>query len=272
VLAGRHCDDAKSGLRDKQIDQPGVALLPFRVRIAFVVAAGLAAAVGGCSNGTAVLDEIKEGNYLQKPVVHLPDWASRERTVELGPSGPVGPEDLVNAAGECAPAVQAAKPDAPEAAPAQAASAPAEPQAPPPAGKPQFGSLAGDLAGAPMAQAPAPAAPPPRLAIATPGDRLQPEGFPSAAPVLGGIALGMTECQAVRRAGRPTQVAIGSADGERKTVVTYLSGPWPGIYTFVAGRLKVVDAAPAPPKPTKPQKKKRRAPAHTAASDRVSVR
>jgi len=247
-----------------------VALLPYRVRIAVLAALGLAATLGGCSSGTAVFDEIKEGTSFNKPVFRAPSWATKQQTVELGPSGPVGPEDLVNASGACAPAVPVAKPAAPETAPAQA-EAKAEPA--PPAGKPQFGSLAGDLASAPMAQAPAPAAPPPRLAAANSGDDLgglQPEGQSGAAPVLGGIALGMTECQAVRRGGRPSQVSIGSEGGQRKAVVTYLSGPWPGIYTFVAGRLKVVDAVPAPAKPTKPQKKKRRAPA--TASNRVSVR
>ena len=75
----------------------------------------------------------------------------------------------------------------------------------------------------------------------------------------GGIALGMTECQAVQRGGAPTNVAISAGDkGERKVVLTYLSGPWPGIYTFSDGRLKVIDRAPEQPKPAKaaPKKKK----------------
>jgi hypothetical protein len=72
--------------------------------------------------------------------------------------------------------------------------------------------------------------------------------------VPGGISLGMTECQVVSHAGHPSQVDIGADDrGDRKTVLTYMSGPWPGMYTFQAGRLKVVDrvAAPEQPKPTK---------------------
>jgi hypothetical protein len=88
---------------------------------------------------------------------------------------------------------------------------------------------------------------------------LQPEGTPGAAggAVAGAIALGMTECQAVRRAGQPSQVNIGSAaGGERQVVLSYLSGPWPGIYTFQSGRLKVIDAAPSPAKPAKPTNKK----------------
>jgi hypothetical protein len=243
--------------------------------IALVFAASLAAAVGGCSSGGAILDDIKEGKYFNKPVIQTPSWAKfggQEKTAELGPRGPVSPEDLVNAAGECAQEVQAAKPAA---APETAAAQPEPQPEPAPAGKAQFGSLAGDLASAPMPHGPPPAPPPKRVASANPGEGLgglQPEGFPSA-PVLGGVALGMTECQAVRRAGRPNQVTIGAAErGERKVVVTYLSGPWPGIYTFQSGRLKVVDALPEQPKPAKPNKKKQRAPAHTAGSDRVSVR
>jgi hypothetical protein len=73
---------------------------------------------------------------------------------------------------------------------------------------------------------------------------------------VGAIALGMTECQAVRRAGNPSHVAISAAEsGERRVVLTYLAGPWPGIYTFDAGRLKVVDAAPVQERKPEPKKK-----------------
>ncbi len=92
--------------------------------------------------------------------------------------------------------------------------------------------------------------------------------------LLGGIALGMTECQAVRRGGQPSSVSIGTAKkGRRKVVITYLSGPWPGIYTFESGRLKVVDAAPTveKPKPQRRYKKKRRVPARTARGNDVYV-
>jgi hypothetical protein len=62
----------------------------------------------------------------------------------------------------------------------------------------------------------------------------------------------MTECQALQRAGTPSNVAISAGEkGERKVVLTYLSGPWPGIYTFSAGRLAVVERAPEQPKPAK---------------------
>ena len=83
----------------------------------------------------------------------------------------------------------------------------------------------------------------------------------------------MTECEAVRRAGQPSNVSIGAGDkGARKVVVTYLGGQWPGIYTFNSGRLQEIDAAPEQPKPAKPAPKKnpKRAP-KTATTERVYV-
>jgi outer membrane lipoprotein SlyB len=81
----------------------------------------------------------------------------------------------------------------------------------------------------------------------------------AAAPtVAGGVALGMSECQVVQRAGQPNLIDIGSDGADRKAVLTYNSGNWPGIYTFVAGRLKLVDQV-AVPEPVKPAPKKRTA-------------
>jgi len=91
--------------------------------------------------------------------------------------------------------------------------------------------------------------------------------MPAAAPgapdpgqpqVVGGIALSMTECQVAQRAGLAGNVAINAGDrGERRVTLTYLSGPWPGIYRFSDGRLKVVERGPTPPEPPKaPPKKK----------------
>ena len=83
--------------------------------------------------------------------------------------------------------------------------------------------------------------------------------------VVGGIALGMTECDVVRRAGLPGNINIGAGNkGERKVVLTYLAGTWPGIYTFDAGRLKVVDRAPVPETPVKPAKKQKQKAKKTA--------
>lgn len=186
-------------------------------RIVFVCAAALA--VAGCSGATRMVESASEGGLFAKPanVFATPDWA-RPTVIksDLGPKGPVGPEELVGADGSCAPAA--------EAAPAAAAAAPAASESGP--------------------------------------DRLETGGggaMPAAAPsVLGGISLGMSECQAVRRAGQPANVAISADEkGERKAVVTYLSGPWPGIYTFNAGRLKVIDRAPEQEKPKAPVKKKK---------------
>jgi hypothetical protein len=75
------------------------------------------------------------------------------------------------------------------------------------------------------------------------------DGTPQMQPVQsGGIALQMTECDVVRRAGAPEQVQIGADErGERAAVLTYLQGPRPGIYRFNAGRLTSVERAPEAP-------------------------
>ncbi len=254
--------------------------------IALVIAAALAAATGGCSSGSAVLDDIKAGNF-NRPTFDLPDWpklGQPAKTAELGPRGPVAPEDLVDAAGRCGPeAVKTAQAAAPEPAAAAPAPEPAPATPAPSRANAAVGSIAGDLASAPMPQGPPPApkpikpANPKRVASATPGGLggLMPEGGLGApgGNVMGGIALGMTECQTVRRAGQPSQVAIGTADkGERKVVLTYLAGPLPGVYTFQSGRLKVVDAVPGQLNADEPKKKKRpRRPARTATTERVYV-
>jgi hypothetical protein len=192
--------------------------------IALVCAAALA--VGGCKNSAQVFEDQNDGGWFSKPLDFFgkPDWARPSTgAINLGPQGPVAPEDLVSADGRCA---------SPSSAMAQAAEPPAAPAQP---------SL------------PAPTA---TQAAATPGG-LERLDSPSAPPVAGGIALGMTECQTVQRAGVPSNVAISANErGERKVVLTYLSGPWPGIYTFTGGRLKVVDAAPDQPKPAKTAPKK----------------
>lgn len=89
-------------------------------------------------------------------------------------------------------------------------------------------------------------------------------GSNAAPPSTGGVGLGMTECQIVQRAGQPNKVEIGAENNERKVVLTYPGGTWPGIYTFADGRLKVIDRIPAP-EPAKPVAKKRAAKPQTAA-------
>ena len=166
--------------------------------------------------------------------------------VTLGPSGPVAPEDLVTADGRCA------------APTAQAAETQSQTAETPPADRP-VGSIAGDLAGAPMAAAPPAAA----QTSAPPPDRLQLDGLSGGSfmpQVMGGVALGMTECQVVRRSGTPNNVAItpGSADGkgERKVVLTYEGGSRPGVYRFDSGRLQVIEGLPAPTQTAKPKSRR----------------
>jgi hypothetical protein len=85
------------------------------------------------------------------------------------------------------------------------------------------------------------------------------------APVAGGIALQMTECDVVRRAGPVEKIDFGSDDrGERSVTLTFLRGPWPGVYRFAGGRLVSIERAPAPPPaPAKAQKAPPKKPAGT---------
>jgi hypothetical protein len=72
-----------------------------------------------------------------------------------------------------------------------------------------------------------------------------------------GIALRMSECDVVQRAGPPQNVDISAApNGERMTVMTY-GGERAGIYRFTAGRLvRVERGAEQPLEPERPTKKK----------------
>ncbi|MBI4367640.1 MAG: hypothetical protein HY543_12560 [Deltaproteobacteria bacterium] len=212
-------------------------------KIALCCAVALAAAAAGCSNKTGLFEANNDGGWFSKPldVFAKPEWAklsAENKVVDLGPKGPVAPGDLVGADGRCAPPVAAE--------PVQAAAA--SPAGSRPSDRP-VGLMAGDLAGAPM-----PAA---VQAAANPGADVPGATDPAMPPVIGGIALGMTECQAVRRAGLPGNVTIGAGGkGERNVMLTYLSGPWPGIYRFADGRLREIERAPAPPEPPKAPPKK----------------
>jgi hypothetical protein len=63
--------------------------------------------------------------------------------------------------------------------------------------------------------------------------------------VQGGIALQMTECDVVRRAGTPERTEVGaSAGGERAVVLTFTRGPRPGTYRFTRGRLTSIERGP----------------------------
>lgn len=84
---------------------------------------------------------------------------------------------------------------------------------------------------------------------------------PAAPPsVVRGIALGMTECEVVSIAGSTDRVEIGTNErGQRATVLTYMSGPRPGIYRFAGGRLTTMERGPEPPPAPKPARPAKRA-------------
>lgn len=70
-----------------------------------------------------------------------------------------------------------------------------------------------------------------------------------------GIALQMTECQVVQLAGNTDRVEISANEhGQRSVTLTYMSGPRPGIYRFLGGRLASMERVTEPPQPAKPQR------------------
>jgi hypothetical protein len=105
------------------------------------------------------------------------------------------------------------------------------------------------------------AAPVAELRPVTAADLVDPQGQCAAAPkgaegARGGIALQMTECELVSRAGTPENVELGTNErGERSATLTYSGGPRPGIYHFAAGRLTAIERGPEPP-PEPPKAKK----------------
>jgi hypothetical protein len=85
------------------------------------------------------------------------------------------------------------------------------------------------------------------------------EGVPA---VPAAIALEMSECDVVKRAGIAEKVEIGANERrERTATLTYINGQRPGIYYFTAGRLISMERAPEPPaaanrkKPATPNKR-----------------
>lgn len=120
------------------------------------------------------------------------------------------------------------------------------------------------------APAPMPAAPP---ATAAAGPGVMPVSEAPPALLSEPVALGMTECQVVYRAGAPSSVQLGTnPNGDRTAVLTFDGGPRSGIYHFEGGRLTDMDrvataAAPAP-KAVKRVAKKKQEP---AATERVST-
>ncbi len=70
----------------------------------------------------------------------------------------------------------------------------------------------------------------------------------------GGVALGMSECEVVSRLGRPTSVNTEAANAGRSIVLTYQTGPRPGIYRFGGGRLAEMDRVEGQPAPAAEKK------------------
>jgi hypothetical protein len=87
------------------------------------------------------------------------------------------------------------------------------------------------------------------------------------------VALEMSECDVVKRAGTAENVDVGSANGgERVVTLTYLNGPRPGIYHFSAGRLKSMERAPEPVVAAKPAKPVKRTAKSKAAQSKPAPR
>ena len=73
-----------------------------------------------------------------------------------------------------------------------------------------------------------------------------------------GIALEMSECDVIERAGSPANIDVGAnARGERTTVITYRQGERAGIYRFINGRLNSIERVADPEAPARPAKKGR---------------
>ena len=89
-----------------------------------------------------------------------------------------------------------------------------------------------------------------------------------ASPLSEGVGLGMTECEVVARAGPPNSVQLGrNPNGDRTAVISYQSGPRPGIYHFERGRLMQMDRVEvAPPPPQKKPAKAKKPPAANHAA------
>jgi hypothetical protein len=93
---------------------------------------------------------------------------------------------------------------------------------------------------------------------------------PDTAALLGaGVALGMSECDVVTRLGQPTAINPGgNANGSRSLILTYQSGPRPGVYRFTGGRLSEMDRVEVPP-PAPEKKTTKKKPATSNAQPKA---
>ncbi|HUI14713.1 MAG TPA: hypothetical protein VL048_14740 [Xanthobacteraceae bacterium] len=121
----------------------------------------------------------------------------------------------------------------------------------------------------PPAVAPAPPPAPGQAAAAPAPIQAAAPMAPDANTLLGGgIALGMSECDVVFRAGQPSSVQIGGLpNGDRTAVLTFDSGPRAGIYRFQRGALREMDSLPVAAAPPKAVKRK---PAKTAKGNKAA--
>ena len=99
-----------------------------------------------------------------------------------------------------------------------------------------------------------------RCSVPVASTTVSPDGSPAPETVAltpGAIALEMTECDVVKRAGQPERVQVGTNErNERTLTLTYVNGERPGIYYFTSGRLSSMERGPEPPKPkAKPRSK-----------------
>jgi hypothetical protein len=117
--------------------------------------------------------------------------------------------------------------------------------------------------------------PPPVAPVAPAPAAASPAAEPVVAPdtpsLLGeGVALGMSECDVVWRAGAPNNVELGKGpNGGRTAVLTFNDGARAGIYRFEGGRLMEMDSvapSPAPPQVAKKKPVKRKKPANNNAT------
>ena len=101
---------------------------------------------------------------------------------------------------------------------------------------------------------------------------MAPDGSCAAGPsdfTSSGIVLEMSECDVIQRAGAPDNIDLTPRPtGERALVLTYVHGDRPGIYRFVAGRLKSIErgAEPPPPEPVAKKTKKKAPPKKSAGA------
>ena len=117
---------------------------------------------------------------------------------------------------------------------------------------------------------PAPAVPPAPAGAAANQPGSAPAATDTSALLGSGVALGMSECDVVNRAGAASTVQIGkNPNGDRTAVLTFNSGPRPGIYHFEAGALMEVEQVQTGPAPAQTAKKK---PASPKASGKQATK